>query len=79
MATPLKKTNVVVVGLGAAGGTAVLPLTNAGLMSSALKRATGCTRATLRPMSCAKKLNWHPFPGAALINSQAYGGRSGCV
>ena len=30
-------------------------------------------------MSCAKKLNWHPFPGAALINSQAYGGRSGCV
>ena len=31
MATNLKKTNVVVVGLGAAGGTAVLPLTRAGL------------------------------------------------
>ena len=31
MATTLKKTNVVVVGLGAAGGTAVLPLTQAGL------------------------------------------------
>ena len=31
MATTLKKTNVVVIGLGAAGGTAVLPLTNAGL------------------------------------------------
>jgi gluconate 2-dehydrogenase alpha chain len=31
MATNLKKTNVVVIGLGAAGGTAVLPLTRAGL------------------------------------------------
>ena len=31
MATNLRKTHAVVIGLGAAGGTAVLPLTRAGL------------------------------------------------
>ena len=31
MATTLKKTNVVIIGLGAAGGVACLPLAQAGL------------------------------------------------
>jgi gluconate 2-dehydrogenase alpha chain len=29
--------------------------------------------------AAAKKLNWHPFPGPAAINSEVYGGRPGCV
>jgi gluconate 2-dehydrogenase alpha chain len=37
MATSLKKTDVVVIGLGAAGGVAVLPLTQAGLEVTALE------------------------------------------
>src|SRR5688572_4654162 len=36
MATSLRKTDVVVIGLGAAGGVAVLPLTEAGLQVTAL-------------------------------------------
>jgi len=27
----------------------------------------------------ARQLGWHPFPGPAAINTQAYDGRSGCV
>lgn len=30
-------------------------------------------------IASAKKLGWHPFRGPAAINSQAYGGRQGCV
>ena len=36
MATSLRKTDVVVIGLGAAGGVAVLPLTQAGIEVTAL-------------------------------------------
>jgi gluconate 2-dehydrogenase alpha chain len=37
------------------------------------------TEFTENMLGAAKRLGWHPFPGAALINSQAYGGRAGCV
>src|SRR5436190_10753166 len=40
MATELKKTDVVVIGLGATGGVAVLPLTNAGLDVVGLEAGT---------------------------------------
>ncbi|MQA92568.1 MAG: hypothetical protein GEU90_20490 [Gemmatimonas sp.] len=32
-----------------------------------------------RMADAARDLGWHPFPGPALINSQAYGDRAGCV
>ena len=37
------------------------------------------TEFTEHMFGAAKKLGWAPFPGAALINSVAYGGRSACV
>src|SRR5690606_4436203 len=32
-----------------------------------------------RMAEAARGLGWHPFPGPALINTQAHGGRGGCV
>ena len=49
----LTKTDVVVVGLGAAGGVAAMPLARAGSTSSGSKPARGSRRATSRPTSCA--------------------------
>src|SRR3954467_15050025 len=40
MAVDLKKTDVVIIGLGAAGGVAVLPLVQAGLQVTALEAGT---------------------------------------
>lgn len=37
------------------------------------------TEFTEQMLNAAKKLGWHPFPNAALINSQAYQGRGACV
>src|SRR5262245_35982778 len=49
MATRLKDTDVVVVGLGAAGGVAVLPLAQAGLEGVGLEAGTRLTRRDFAP------------------------------
>jgi gluconate 2-dehydrogenase alpha chain len=63
MATTLKKTDVVVVGLGAAGGVAVLPLTQAGLDVTALEAGEWLDTRDMSPDEL--KLNrgqWPPAP-----------------
>ena len=37
------------------------------------------TEFTERMAGAARKLGWHPFPGPAAINSQAYDGRAECL
>src|SRR5262245_16079309 len=49
MATRLKGTDVVVIGLGATGGVAVLPLTQAGLDVVGLEAGTWLTRRDFAP------------------------------
>src|SRR4029453_7145588 len=49
MATRLKGTDVVVVGLGASGGVAVLPLTQAGMDVVGLEAGTWLTRRDFAP------------------------------
>ena len=49
MATELPRTNVVVVGLGAAGGVAVLPLADAGLNVVGLEAGTWLSPADFSP------------------------------
>ena len=49
MPTNLPGTDVVVIGLGAAGGVAVLPLAEAGLTSSASKPAPGSRSKDFAP------------------------------
>src|SRR2546422_906992 len=135
MAINLKKTDVVIIGLGAVGGVAALPLARAGLEVVGLEAGAWLTprafgldelepyydkvehevgvsgqagningtidkrgnifegpRARVYPMpalhgteftermaGAARKLGWHPFPGPAAINSQAYDGRAECL
>ena len=52
MATNLKKTDVVIIGLGAAGGVAALPLAQAGMDVIGIEAGSWLTAATLRPTSC---------------------------
>jgi len=49
MATNLKKTDVVIVGLGAVGGTAALPLTQAGLEVIGIEAGTWLTARDFAP------------------------------
>ena len=49
MATDLKKTDVVIVGLGAAGGVAALPLAQAGLQVIGLEAGTWLTPRDFAP------------------------------
>lgn len=49
MAVRLEKTDVVIVGLGAVGGVAALPLTTAGLKVTALEAGTWLSRADFAP------------------------------
>ncbi len=49
MATRLKDTDVVVIGLGAAGGVAVLPLAQAGLEVIGLEAGGAMTRRDFAP------------------------------
>ena len=49
MATRLKPTDVVVVGLGAAGGVAVLPLAQAGIDVVGLEAGTWLTKRDFAP------------------------------
>ena len=63
MAVDLKKTDVVMVGLGAAGGVAVLPLTQAGLEVTALEAGAWLDTRDMVPDEL--KLNrglWPPGP-----------------
>ena len=53
MATRLKDTDVVIIGLGAAGGVAALPLAQAGLEVIGLEAGTWLTAGTSRPTKCA--------------------------
>ena len=53
MATNLKKTDVVIVGMGAAGGVAALPLTRAGLEVIGLEAGNWLRRRTSPPTNCA--------------------------
>jgi choline dehydrogenase-like flavoprotein len=49
MATELRRTDVVIVGLGATGGVAALPLAGAGLDIVGLEAGTWLTPADLSP------------------------------
>ena len=49
MATSLKKTDVVIVGLGAAGGVAALPLARAGLHVVGLEAGSWLSTADFAP------------------------------
>ena len=49
MATTLKETNVVIIGLGAVGGVAALPLTQAGIEVVGLEAGTWLTRRDFAP------------------------------
>src|SRR5262245_44226151 len=49
MATRLKDTDVVIIGLGAVGGVAALPLTQAGLQVIGLEAGTWLTRRDFAP------------------------------
>ena len=63
MATTLKKTNVVIIGLGAAGGVACLPIAQAGLEVIGLEAGTWLNNKDMAPDEL--KLNrglWPPGP-----------------
>ncbi len=67
MATRLKGTDVVVIGLGAAGGVAVLPLAQAGLEVIGLDattcgagRCSPATRPIRRRRQCARRRRYPP-------------------
>jgi len=49
MATTLKETDVVIIGLGAVGGVAALPLTQAGIEVVGLEAGTWLTRPDFAP------------------------------
>jgi len=53
MAIDLKKTDVVIVGLGAVGGVAALPLARAGLEVIGLEAGSWLTPRDFAPTSCA--------------------------
>ncbi|MGZ5845662.1 MAG: hypothetical protein ACXWJL_11760 [Xanthobacteraceae bacterium] len=53
MAIDLKKTDVVIVGLGAVGGVAALPLTRAGLDVIGIEAGTWLSPRDFAPASCA--------------------------
>ena len=60
MATTLKKTNVVIIGMGAAGGVACLPLAEAGLEVIGLEAGSWLSTKDMAPDEL--KLNrglWH--------------------
>lgn len=68
MATQLNKTDVVVIGLGAAGGTAVLPLTQAGLEVVGLEAGQRYTTADYPLDEIRNDIrNW---PGKAKVNNE---------
>src|ERR1700740_1753753 len=60
MATELKKTDVVIVGLGAVGGVAALPLTQAGLEVIGIEAGTWLTGRDFAPAQMRNKLRGRP-------------------
>ena len=69
MATRLKPTDVVVVGLGAAGGVAVLPLAQAGIDVVGLEAGTWLTKRDFAPDELRN--NYRGWPHAAQTYSPA--------
>jgi len=61
MATRLPGTDVVVVGLGAAGGVAVLPLAEAGLDIVGLEAGSRLTKRDFAPDELANNMRNWPF------------------
>ena len=63
MATTLKKTNVVIVGLGAAGGVACLPLAQAGIEVIGLDAGPRLSTRDMAPDELRLSRNvWPPGP-----------------
>src|SRR2546425_8131259 len=63
MATKLKDTDVVIVGLGAVGGVAALPLAQAGLEVIGLEAGTGLTPRDFAPYETREKYPARPQAG----------------
>ena len=64
MATRLKDTDVVVIGLGAAGGVAALPLAQAGIDVVGLEAGTWLTRRDFAPDELRNNFRGWPHGGA---------------
>ena len=64
MATRLKDTDVVIVGLGAAGGVAALPLAQAGIEVIGLEAGTWLTRRDFAPDELRNNFRGWPHGGA---------------
>ena len=71
MATRLKDTDVVVIGLGAAGGVAVLPLAQAGLEVIGLEAGGAMTRRDFAPDEIRNNVRGWPMLASHKTNQEA--------
>ena len=71
MATRLKDTDVVVIGLGAAGGVAVLPLAQAGLEVIGLEAGGAMTRRDFAPDEIRNNVRGWPMLTSHKTNQEA--------
>src|SRR5207253_4963530 len=76
MATRLKDTDVVVVGLGAAGGVAVLPLAQAGIEVIGLEAGGAMTRRDFAPDELRNNFRNWPMLTSHKTNQEAPTGRA---
>ena len=71
MATRLKDTDVVVIGLGAAGGVAVLPLAQAGIEVVGLEAGGAMTRRDFAPDELRNNVRDWPMLASQKTNQEA--------